>query len=148
MALTRKQNIEILLEKGLADPAWFELSYDDQRDLVRECKTPTRWINIHSHRVVLAKYDSEARKVSLQSEANPNHKSTKFEHYFAYDYCPAFKVGETPAPMVPMCHFKDAGDKTIREIMSWSIMEWKDPAVTDEIQKLGTRLKLLITKSA
>ena len=45
-----------------------------------------------------------------------------------------------------MCHFKDSSDKTIREIMRWSIMECSDPELTDEIQRLGTKIKLAISR--
>jgi len=45
-----------------------------------------------------------------------------------------------------MCHFKDAGNKTIMQIMRWSVMECHDPELTDEIQRLGTKLKLLISR--
>lgn len=48
---------------------------------------------------------------------------------------------------VPMCRFQDASTKTIRQIMRWSIMECTDPDVTDEIQRLGTRLMLLISRN-
>lgn len=44
-----------------------------------------------------------------------------------------------------MCHFKDAGKQTIQEILRWSIMECKNPHLTDEIQRLCTDLKLLIS---
>jgi hypothetical protein len=44
-----------------------------------------------------------------------------------------------------LCHLKDAGEKTIREIMRWSVQECADAEATDEIQRLGTRLKLLVS---
>lgn len=45
-----------------------------------------------------------------------------------------------------MCHFRDAGNKTITEIMRWSVMECEDQDLRDQIQDLGTKLKLLISK--
>ena len=44
-----------------------------------------------------------------------------------------------------MCLFKDAGSQTITQIMRWSIMECTDPELTEEIQRLGARIKLLIS---
>jgi hypothetical protein len=45
-----------------------------------------------------------------------------------------------------LCHYKDAGNFTLRDILAWSIMECDDPQVTDEIQQISARLKLLISK--
>lgn len=49
-------------------------------------------------------------------------------------------------PCSAMCHFKDADSKTIREIMRWSVMECPNPELTQEIQSLGTKLKLAISR--
>ena len=51
-----------------------------------------------------------------------------------------------PPDGTPMCHFRDADSKTIREIMRWSVMECPELELTNEIQQLGTRLKLLISR--
>lgn len=47
-----------------------------------------------------------------------------------------------------MCSFKDSSDKTIREIMRWSVMECRDADLTEEIQQLGSRLTLLVSRKS
>lgn len=45
----------------------------------------------------------------------------------------------------PLCSYAEAGDKTIREILQWSILKCDKPEVTDEVQKLCSRLKMLVS---
>ena len=53
----------------------------------------------------------------------------------------ASSVGSLP------CRFKDAGDFTIRDAMRYSVMKCKDFDKSDEIQRLGYRLKHLISEN-
>lgn len=52
---------------------------------------------------------------------------------------------DMPRFVVPLCSYRDAGNVTITEAMRWSIMECDDPDITSEVQRIGGKLKLLIS---
>ena len=45
----------------------------------------------------------------------------------------------------PLCHFKDVGNVTLKQIGKYSIQHCQDPEKTKQIQKYLTKLKLLVT---